>query len=148
TEHYLCVRRPRFELGIFRLEGDCAVQLRQRRLNIRTLPGDRTLFHRLKVDCIAAMLAGQVTVFAYRLPVYSLFLLFRVGEAGIEPAHPSLIRRVPSPFGHSPVGKPGVEPGDYSLIRGAPSPVGYLPMAEGGGADPRGPRGPPLVFKA
>jgi hypothetical protein len=61
-----------------------------------------------------------------------------VGEAGVEPAYPSLIRRVPSPFGHSPVGKPGVEPGDYSLIRGAPSPVGYLPKAEGGGADSRG----------
>jgi hypothetical protein len=86
---------------------------------------------------LAAVLTGR-NLYSLRLFTPHRFSFTLVGEAGVEPAYPSLIRRVPSPFGHSPVGKPGVEPGDYSLIRGAPSPVGYLPKAEDEGVEPHG----------
>jgi hypothetical protein len=41
-----------------------------------------------------------------------------VGEAGLEPAHPLLIRQVPSPFGHSPSGSESqVRTDDLRLMR-------------------------------
>src|SRR5580658_637536 len=81
----------------------------------------------LKDSCSAIELAAR----SYRQSPFSRHRRFLsvVGEAGVEPAHPSLIRRVPSPFGHSPVGNPGIEPGPNRVSGGPLRPAGSLPLS-------------------
>jgi hypothetical protein len=97
-----------------------------------TPPGCRTPFHRLKVDCITVMLAGPVTVFDRRLPVYSRRSPFLSADRALNPEPPAYKAVALTSWGYRIVGHLGVEPSYTALSERPLRPDGPWPSSGSG----------------